>query len=155
ALLLDLDVLEANLSRMAARTASLGVTLRPHIKTHKCVEIAERQRKLGSRGLTVSTLYEAKVMADHGFDDLTWAFPVILNRIPEAAALVRRITLRLVVDSLEAARALEKSGNPFHVFLKVDCGYHRAGADPGSTATLEIARLLSRSRTLVFDGILT
>ena len=72
ALLLDLDVMEANLARMAGRARALGVQLRPHAKTHKSVEIAERQRTHGITGLTVSTLYEAKVFADHGFSDITW-----------------------------------------------------------------------------------
>lgn len=155
ALLLDLDILEANLRRMAARTAALGVTLRPHIKTHKCIEVAERQRALGARGLTVSTLYEARVFADHGFDDLTWAFPVILTRLEEVRELADRVTLRLVVDSPEAVTALEGLGRNLHVWLKVDCGYHRAGVDPESPAALEMARRLAESPSLQFDGILT
>ncbi len=155
ALVLDLDVMEANLARMAARAKTLGVTLRPHAKTHKCVEIAKRQRAHGAEGLTVSTLYEAGVFARHGFDDITWAFPVILNRIPEAAKLADRITLRLVVDSPEAVTALEKSGERFHVWLKIDCGYHRAGADPQSASTIDLARRLVDSKKLRFDGILT
>ncbi|MSR06448.1 MAG: hypothetical protein EXR93_05170 [Gemmatimonadetes bacterium] len=154
-LLLDLDVLDANLARMAARARALGVALRPHIKTHKCVEIAQRQKALGADGLTVSTLYEAKVFADHGFTDITWAFPVVINRIAEAAALADRITLRLVVDSAEAVNELERTGHHFHVFLKVDCGYHRAGMDPHSTPALDVVRRLAASRTLAFDGILT
>jgi threo-3-hydroxy-D-aspartate ammonia-lyase len=155
ALLLDLDVLEANLRRMAARTAALGVALRPHIKTHKCVEIAERQRVLGIAGLTVSTLYEARVFADHGFDDLTWAFPVILTRLDEVRELADRVTLRLVVDSPEAVSALEGLDRTLHVWLKVDCGYHRAGVDPESPIALELARRIAGSSSLRFDGILT
>ncbi len=155
ALLLDLDVLEANLRRMAARTAALGVALRPHVKTHKCVEIAGRQRALGISGITVSTLYEARVFADHGFDDLTWAFPVIPTRLSEVRELADRVTLRLVVDSPEAVEALEGLGRTLHVWLKVDCGYHRAGVDPGSPASLELARRIAGSPALRFDGILT
>ena len=155
ALLLDLDVLETNLRRMAARTRALGVALRPHIKTHKCVEVAERQRALGITGLTVSTLYEARVFADHGFDDLTWAFPVILTRLEEVRELADRVTLRLVVDSPEAIAALEGLGRSLHVWLKVDCGYHRAGVDPESPAALELAWRLAESSSLQFDGILT
>lgn len=155
ALLLDLDVLDANLRRMAERAAALGVALRPHVKTHKCVEIAERQRALGARGLTVATLYEARVLADHGFDDLTWAFPVNLTRLDEAHALACRVTLRLLVDAPEAVDALAGTGVPFHVWLKVDCGYHRAGVDPESDEVLALARALDGSPTLAFDGILT
>ena len=155
ALLLDADVMDANIARMADRAGTLGVTLRPHAKTHKCVEVAERQRRAGASGLTVSTLYEARVLADHGFDDITWAFPVILNRIPDAGKLAERVTLRLVADSAEAIAALEKSGHPFHVWLKVDCGYHRAGVDPHSGDATQLARRLGESRSLTFDGILT
>src|SRR5262249_6907369 len=125
---------DANLKGMSTRAKDLGVKLRPHIKTHKCIEIGERQRALGVSGVTVSTLYEAKVFADHGFSDITWAFPVILNRIPDAARIAERATLRLVVDSMEAVEALEKSKHPFHVWVKIDCGYHRAGMDPNSPA---------------------
>lgn len=155
ALLLDLDVLERNLEGMAAKARRLGVALRPHIKTHKCVEVAERQRALGVSGITVSTLYEARVFADHGFDDLTWAFPVILSRLDEVRVLARRVTLRVVVDSPEALDALEATGEALHVWLKIDCGYHRAGADPEAPETLDLARRLAGSRTLIFDGILT
>lgn len=155
ALLVDLDRLDDNIRRMARRAAVLGVALRPHVKTHKCVEIARRQRRAGCRGLTVSTLYEARVFAEAGFDDLTWAFPLILNRIDEARALAERITLRLVVDSEEAIDALEATGFPFHVWLKVDCGYHRAGVDPEGALAPRLARRLADSRRLRFDGLLT
>ena len=73
ALLLDIDVLESNLRRMADRAEALGVTLRPHVKTHKCIEIGNKQRELGANGITVATLYEGATFADHGFTDITWA----------------------------------------------------------------------------------
>jgi D-serine deaminase-like pyridoxal phosphate-dependent protein len=155
ALLLDLDVLERNLQRMADWAAALGVALRPHIKTHKCIEVAERQRALGIAGITVSTLYEARVFAEHGFADITWAFPVILSRLDEVRELAGRATLRLVVDSPEAVAALEGLGVPLHVWLKVDCGYHRAGVDPGSPLAVDLARRIAGSPWLSFDGILT
>lgn len=154
-LLLDLEVLERNLTRMAERAAALGVVLRPHVKTHKCLEVARRQRDLGAEGITVSTLQEARDFADGGFTDITWAFPVILSRREEIRELAERVTLRLVVDSEEAVRALENLGLPLHVWLKVDCGYHRAGVDPESPASLELARRLAGSFSLRFDGLLT
>lgn len=155
ALLFDLDRLDANLRWMAERTGELGVSLRPHIKTHKCIEAAERQRELGARGITVSTLYEARAFADHGFDDITWAFPVIVNRMPEIVELAQRVHLRVVVDSLQAVEALSRAGPELHVFLKVDCGYHRAGVDPRSEHAVEVARAVVEAPTLRFDGILS
>jgi D-serine deaminase-like pyridoxal phosphate-dependent protein len=155
ALILDLDVLERNLERMADRARHLGVALRPHIKTHKCIEVAQRQRDLGAQGLTVSTIEEARVFADHGFDDLTWAFPVSLSRLDDLRELTERITLRVVIDSREALTALTALGRPLHVWLKVDCGYHRAGVDPRSALALELAADLVHAATLTFDGILS
>ncbi|MEE8117171.1 MAG: alanine racemase [Gemmatimonadales bacterium] len=155
ALLLDLDRLDANIASMADRCFRLGVSLRPHLKTHKCVEIARRQRANGARGVTVSTLYEAQVFADHGFHDITWAFPVILNRLQEAERLADRVQLRLTIDSQPAWEALVRCGHPFHVWLKIDCGYHRAGMDPAALETMTLARKLADSPGLTFDGLLT
>jgi D-serine deaminase-like pyridoxal phosphate-dependent protein len=95
------------------------------------------------------------VFADNGFEDITWAFPVILNRLEEALAIAGRTTLRLVVDSPEAVRALDETGHPFRVWLEVDCGDHRSGVDPGSERSVDLARAVHQSETLLFDGLLT
>ncbi len=161
---LDLDVLERNVERMARRMRQLGVALRPHFKTHKSPKVADIQRRHGAAGFTVSTLAEARRLmqrrqADPGFCDLTWAFPVILNRIGELPPLLEAATLRLVVDSPAAITALERElseiGAPVRVWLKVDCGYHRAGVDPRAESSRSLARRLGDSRVLAFDGILS
>ncbi len=153
ALLLRLDVVERNLQRMADRARRLGVGLRPHIKTHKCVELGRRQLAHGARGVTVSTLAEAEAFVAAGFDDLTWAFPVDPSHLPRVRRIAERATLRVAVDDLATAQAL--AGTGLHVFLKVDCGYHRAGVDPASPYALEVARELGREQGLVFDGLLS
>jgi len=155
ALLLDLDVLEANLRAMAERCRELGVRLRPHVKTHKCVEIALGQRELGAAGITVSTLHEARVFADAGFDDITWAFPTILSRVDEAAGLAQRIRLGVTVDSAAAIEALEATRAPFRVWLKVDAGYHRAGVAPHSSEAVELPARIDASPSLEFAGLLS
>lgn len=155
ALVVDLDRLEANLEWMQARADALGVALRPHIKTHKCVEIARRQRDRGARGITVSTLAEAQVFAAHGFDDITWAFPLQAQRIASVRELSERITFRVVVDTPLAVDALAREGAPFRVWLKVDCGYHRAGVDPGAPHAVELAQRLADAPHLTFEGILS
>lgn len=154
-LLVDLDRLESNVRRMADKARGLAVSLRPHIKTHKCVEVARLQQREGCRGLTVSTLAEAAVFADHGFGDLTWAFPLIINRLDQARKLSERVTLRLVIDSAVALEALVKAASPFRVWLKVDCGYHRAGVDPAGDQLLRLVGGILDSRELHFDGLLT
>lgn len=155
ALLLDLDRLESNLRRMADRARSLGVALRPHIKTHKCIEVAERQQALGASGITVSTLYEAAVFASHGFSDQTWAFPVIPSRMGELAELCERIRLGVLVDAPEAVEWLIEAGIGAPVWIKVDCGYHRAGVDPEGPLAERIAMEVEASTKLQFAGLLS
>jgi len=158
ALLLDREVLQRNIDNMARRAERLGVRLRPHVKTHKCLEIGALQRDAGAAGITVSTLYEAAVFAEHGFDDITWAFPIILSRIDEAVALARRVRLGLLIDSRAALQALTAHGDPDRpllAWIKIDCGYHRAGVDPESDELIALAAGIEQDAGLGFAGILT
>ena len=96
--------------------------------------------------------------ADHGFDDITWAFPVILSRVDEALALASRIDLGLVIDSRAALETLvtrHDRSEPLRVWLKVDCGYHRAGMAPDSEALMALAADVAATTGLEFAGILT
>jgi D-serine deaminase-like pyridoxal phosphate-dependent protein len=159
ALLLDLDVLERNLDRMAARARALGVALRPHVKTHKCLEVGRMQRDRGARGITAATLPEAEAFADGGFDDVTWAFPLVPGRVAEVVALARRITFRVTLDSAIALEVLgaaaRAAGVEVHAWLEVDSGHHRSGVDPHAAASVALARRLVGERGVVFDGLLT
>lgn len=157
-LLLDLEVLERNLVGMQDRANRLGVSLRPHVKTHKCAEIARKQVDLGASGLTVSTLREAELLAEAGFDDFTYAVPLAPVRAVQAWALAERVTLRVLVDGEEAIEAMVAAAPPgrrLHVWLKVDCGYHRVGVDPSSSRAQALARKLHELESFEFDGILT
>jgi D-serine deaminase-like pyridoxal phosphate-dependent protein len=159
ALLLDLDILERNISTMAAKTRRLGARLRPHIKTHKCIEVGRRQCDAGAEGMTVATIVEARDFAQAGFTDITWAFPLIPSRLAEVVDLARRITLRVLVDSEAAAAALDAAaraaGLTIHTWLEVDCGYHRSGVDPARRESVALAAWIAQAPGLTFDGILT
>jgi D-serine deaminase-like pyridoxal phosphate-dependent protein len=159
ALLLDLERAERNILAMAERARRLGVALRPHLKTHKCLELARRQQAAGASGITVSTLYEAAVFARHGFKDITWAFPLVPDHLEGARKLCEEVgphlELALVLDHEEALAEVERMGYPFKVWLKVDCGYHRAGVDPGKRSSVELAFQLSSSPVARFAGILS
>lgn len=159
ALLLDATVVERNVARMAGKVKQLGARLRPHAKTHKCIEVARLQQKNGAQGLTVATIVEARDFARAGFDDITWAFPLPMSRLQEAVELSQSIILRVLVDSADAAGALEKAAKAasarVHVFLEVDSGDHRSGVDPLDPDALALAQQLAGSSHLTFDGILT
>ncbi|MBO0783642.1 MAG: alanine racemase, partial [Ktedonobacteraceae bacterium] len=77
ALLVDLDRLDANIRRYAEAAEMAGVRLRPHIKTHKTLEIAEKQLKAGASGITTAKLSEAEVFAAAGVNDIFVAYPII------------------------------------------------------------------------------
>ncbi len=155
ALLLDLDVLERNLRAMQARGTEFGVALRPHMKTHKCVEIGMAQRELGAQGITVSTLYEANVFAEHGFEDITWAFPMAPARARDVAELGDRLALGVVVDSEPPVAALEDCGATVRVWIKTDCGYGRAGLRWDSSSIEPLAARVEKSPNLEFAGLLS
>jgi D-serine deaminase-like pyridoxal phosphate-dependent protein len=159
ALLLDYDILEQNLRRMQNRARDMKVALRPHIKTHKCIEIAKMQSSLGANGITVSTFYEAEQFAAKGFTDITWALPFPFSYTEKAVALSSKITLRVIIDSQDAVAHLEHAfalhRGKLHVWLEIDCGSHRTGVNPDSQAAEELAGKLTNSQTLIFDGILT
>ena len=158
--LVDLDRFEGNCARMAERAHALGVRLRPHVKTHKCVEAARIQTRDHFGGITVSTLAEARGFADGGFLDITYAVPVPIDRLEECTTLTRRLDrFHLVLDHEAALAAVEESaaahGIRFSLFLKVDCGLHRAGVDPGRAESIALARHIHASDQVRFAGILT
>ena len=153
ALLIDWDQVEANCQMMSARAKMLGVRLRPHVKTHKCVEIAKLQVRDHFGGITVSTMAEARTFAAHGFTDITLAVPVAPHRVLEGLGL----GVNLLVDSIEAIAAVEAAAPsaPAGVFLKVDCGYGRAGVLPNTPRAVMLAERLHCSPFIRFLGLLT
>ncbi|MFL5685410.1 MAG: hypothetical protein ACJ77D_05095, partial [Chloroflexota bacterium] len=102
ALVVDLDRVDAAISRMAEAMSDRGVALRPHAKTHQSVEIGRRQVAAGAVGLTVGTIGEAEVFADGRLDDLFIAYPMVPAG-PKARRLrdiARRARLRVGIDSV-------------------------------------------------------
>jgi D-serine deaminase-like pyridoxal phosphate-dependent protein len=156
ALIVDLDIMERNLRRVAEYSAQHGLRLRPHTKTHKSTFLARQQLALGAAGLTVAKVGEAEVMLGAQPADLLIAFPVIgepkLRRLTELAR-VTRITVAL--DSLTAAQhlsqAAESAGVDVGLLVEIDVGLKRVGVKPSDA--LEFARLVAALPHLRFLGI--
>jgi len=145
-----------NCNRMREKARASGVIFRPHVKTHKTVEGARMQHGGGFGPITVSTLAEAEFFAAGGFRDITYAMPIAPEKLWRAAELASRIDrLNLLIDSEPALRAMEERGHPFDVFLKIDCGYHRAGVSPDSPDSVALARAMLQSPVIRFQGLLT
>ncbi|MEV0116090.1 alanine racemase [Streptomyces sp. NPDC050844] len=140
ALVVDPDVLDRNISRMAEASRSQGFALRPHAKSHKCAQIADRQLRAGARGLSVATISEAEAFARSGVDDMFIAFPVWLDadKARRLRRLADEVALRVGVESVEGARrlgdAVRDSARPVEVLIEVDSGNHRTGVLPHAAA---------------------
>jgi len=155
-LLLDRAALQRNLSTMSARLKRLGVALRPHLKTAKSAAVARLATAGEAGGITVSTLAEARYFAGHGFADILYAVGIVPARLNLVATLrTQGIDLKIVVDSLEAARAVTAHGAAFSVLIEIDSGAHRAGLDPDSPLLLEIAHVLHRAPQISLLGVMT
>jgi D-serine deaminase-like pyridoxal phosphate-dependent protein len=146
AAVVDRAVLRDNVAAMQAAMDRAGVALRPHAKTHKCVEVAQLQIDAGAGGLTVGTVGEAEVFADAGVEDLFVAYPVYADptRGQRLRHLHDRVRLAVGVDSEEGiaalVRAMQGAAKPLDVMIEVDSGGHRTGvATPTDAARLATA----------------
>jgi D-serine deaminase-like pyridoxal phosphate-dependent protein len=145
--LIDEARMQHNIQRMQQRMNELGVKLRPHVKTAKCVEVALQQQQAGASGITVSTLKEAEVFFAAGFMDILYAVCITPNKLAQAHALrAAGCELTVTVDSLAAAQAVvasgQKLGHRFGVMIEIDTDGHRAGVLPDADLLLEIGRTL-------------
>jgi D-serine deaminase-like pyridoxal phosphate-dependent protein len=159
-LVLDAERVKRNALRISNIAKRNNVRLRPHVKTHKCVEVARIQIAGHDGAITVSTLAEAKAFAKHGFSDITYAVPIERGKFQEAIEIAGSgVKLNLLTDDADTVRRLDEAagnaGVKFDVFLKIDCGTHRVGVEPRSKEAFEIPRLISDSTNLNFAGILT
>ena len=158
ALIVDVDVLRDNIKRWQAHADAHGVALRPHIKTHKSLEIAHMQRDAGAVGITAAKLSEAQVFIDAGFTDVFVAYPIVTpDKCAHAAQLAHRARLVVAADSLfglqQLSDAAQAAGSSIGIRLEVDTGLHRCGVPPSQL--LELAQQCVRMPGLFLDGIFT
>jgi len=154
--LVDLDRLQRNLNRMAEYTSRHGLSLRPHVKTHKSPLIASEQVLRGAKGLTCATPKEVEVMAEACQDILLAYPPVGTPRLRRLMDLPTSIRLTVMLDSAEAveglAAAAEDADRPVDVLVELDLGMHRVGVqDPG--AAMALARLIESRPPLRYLGV--
>jgi D-serine deaminase-like pyridoxal phosphate-dependent protein len=145
ALVVDLDVMESNLKKMATFFGQGPSRLRPHYKNHKCVALARRQLAAGAIGITCATLGEAEALARNGIGGI-----LLANEIAGATAIERLVQIARVTDimvgvdnartvaDLSAASAHAKV--PLDVVVDVNTGLDRCGIAPGEPA-LALAQL--------------
>jgi 3-hydroxy-D-aspartate aldolase len=157
-LVVDVASLESNLEKMSRFARERGIALRPHAKTHKCVNIARRQTERGAIGISVATIAEAEVMARAGIRGLLITGEIVGQ--PKTARLVRLISqapdTMVVVDNThnvgELQLATSAAGLQLDVLIDLDIGQNRTGILPGEPA-LRLAESISRAKNLRLKGI--
>ncbi len=149
----------ANLQRMQELANASRVRLRPHTKTHKSPELAQRQIDLGAAGITVAKLAEAEIMLAQGINDI-----FIANQITQPVKMKRLRALhdrcRLIIGMDDARQidllkpAFQSAPRPLQVRIEIDSGLHRCGVEvnPGLT---ELAVQITRTPWLQLEGIFT
>src|SRR3954468_24797748 len=129
-IVVDLDAVRANVSRIAAAAGEAGASVRPHTKTHKLPQIARLQLEAGATGVQVAKLGEAEVMADGGIGDILVGYPIVgEQKLRRLCDLAERASVSTTVDSLEVAEgvaaAARARGLTIPVLLELDTGMHR------------------------------
>ena len=147
ALILDEARMRRNIERLADRMESLGVTLRPHLKTAKSVEIARLMLENGTGPATVSTLAEAEAFAEAGVSDIIYAVGIAPQKLDRVAAIrARGCDLSVILDSAEQAHTVAEASTRHQAsipaLIEIDSDGHRGGVTASDPALVEIGRIL-------------
>lgn len=157
--IVDLDRLEANITRLQNYLDEHGLANRPHIKTHKIPEIAHLQLRAGAVGITCQKLGEAEVMAQAGIEDIFLPYNIIgPAKLERLVRLARRVRLSLTADSEYTLRGLSAAAYreelELEVLVEFDTGARRCGVQSPREAA-GLARLMTRLPGLRFGGLMT
>ncbi|HXP98063.1 MAG TPA: D-TA family PLP-dependent enzyme [Telmatospirillum sp.] len=160
AVLVDLDIAEANIDRFQAYCTEHGLRNRPHIKTHKLPVLARRQIAAGAVGITCQKISEAEAMiAGGGIDDVLLTYNIVgAGKLAHLRALAQRVRLAVVADNPVVVAGLSEAfatvGNPLSVLVECDTGAHRCGVATAAAAC-ELAMAIAKAPGLVFGGLMT
>ncbi|XP_028974672.1 D-threo-3-hydroxyaspartate dehydratase isoform X1 [Esox lucius] len=157
AMVVDVDKVKRNAEKMRERWSNLGVTLRPHMKTHKTIECGDIMTAGSRRCIVVSTLAEACFYADHGYDDILYAYSVPFDKVEQCAVLAERLSLFQVLldhrDALDQLRKRPLTRGLWHVWLKLDCANGRAGVLHSEPEALRLAQAIFESEGVELTGV--
>jgi len=157
-LLLDEQRMDRNIARLQQQLRRLGVPLRPHLKTAKCIEVARRLMPTAAGPATVSTLREAEQFAAAGVRDVLYAVGITPAKLPRVLGLRKSgIDVAVILDTPDQARAVaaasREAGERIPALIEIDADDHRAGLRPGDATLIEVGRILHEAAQL--RGVMT
>lgn len=158
AIVVDLDVMERNISRMAEYCRSHNLRLRPHTKSHKIPELAKRQLDQSANGITVAKIGEAEVMLEAGITDMLIAYPIVgTGKAEKLADLATRADVSVSLDSVAVAEAISEAAKKrdarVGILVEMDVGFHRCGVT-NEEEVLAVARAVADLPGLEFKGLM-
>lgn len=158
ALVLDLDVVEANVARTVEIAQAAGARLRPHIKTHRMLAVARLQIDAGAEGICCAKTGEAEVFADGGIDDIFIANQVVgTAKMRRLRALAERVRLAVGVDHPEQIDLLSQAfrgSDPLDISIEIDVGQRRTGVVEPQEA-VDLAQRVLDSPGVALRGVYT
>ena len=159
ALVCDMDVMERNITSMAAHCREIDIPLRVHAKSHKIPEIAHQQVAAGAIGICCQKLGEAEVMAAAGISDILVPYNIVgTTKVDRLMRLARRIRMTVAVDSFETAQGIaegtKRYGGIVRVLVEMDTGSHRCGVQ-SPEAALALAQQIIDLPGIDFQGVMT
>ena len=160
ALLLDLDVATSNIQRLHQFFGDTTAKVRPHVGCHQCPRLAHLQMAAGSTvgGIAVTTVGEAEVFSDAGFNDILVTREVVSRpAIRRLCGLAQLTRITVAVDHpqnvADLSQAAAGAGVVLRVLVELDAGMGRCGVAPGPAA-LELAREVNSLAGLEFSGLM-
>lgn len=155
----DMDIMESNITRLQAYLDEHKISNRPHIKTHKIPAIGRMQMEAGAVGITCQKISEAEVFAAAGFDDIFLPYNIIgESKLKRLMGLAARVDLSVTADSAFTARGLSKAAQASALTLRVlvecDMGGGRCGVQSPQEAA-ELARVIGSLPNLHLGGLMT
>ncbi|MGM0547439.1 MAG: alanine racemase [Bacteroidota bacterium] len=130
-LLLNETICRNNIKKMAEKASQNNVAFRPHMKTHQSAEVGRWMAELGVNAITVSSVKMATYFAEHGWDDITIAFPCNIRQAEAINELAQRVSVRVLINKPATAKRLdEKLTTAVKTYIEVDTGSGRTGLAP-------------------------
>ncbi|MCG6903324.1 MAG: DSD1 family PLP-dependent enzyme [Rhodobacter sp.] len=158
-LVLDLDALERNITRMGDFARRMGVRHRVHGKMHKSVDVALLQERLGgSCGVCCQKVSEAEVFARGGIRDVLVSNQVTDPRKIDRLARLPKLGARTLVcvddpaNVADLSAAAVRHGTRIECLVEIDCGAGRCGVTT-TQDVVHIAKLIDAAEGLKFAGI--
>jgi len=160
--IIDYDKMMGNIHMIHDYAFKYGVKVRPHIKTHKNLDIARIQKKEGAIGVTASKPEEASIFMHGNLGSITVAYPVIEhNKVQKiiSTAKTYKQELNVIIDSEVGLKMVDKLSRgltpPLGIYVKIDVGFHRCGLSPDDPLILDLIEAILSRKHLSFKGLLS